>query len=207
MLSSSRTKIKTQLRSFFESVRPAIDATLNKLLPTDSEAPAELHRAMRYSVFAGGGKELGLWHETLRELSAPAIPSTHGFYDECIRGEASFSLGFMKPNSGFPFGSPSAFGFPGAGGSLGFADPEKQIGYGYVPSRKGVTIDGDPRDVALRRALFSATPAADFLPVRTARPANVPVVRATFTAVDSFFLPNRMIGPPSRLSHTFCAAR
>lgn len=117
--------------------------------------------AHAYSVFAGGGKELGLRPETLRELSAPAIPSTNGFYDECIRGEVPFSLGFMKPNSGFPFGSPSAFGFPGAGGSLGFADPEKQIGYGYVPSRKGVTMGGDPRDVALRRALFSATPAAD----------------------------------------------
>ncbi|HZM98607.1 MAG TPA: hypothetical protein VFB70_04405 [Pyrinomonadaceae bacterium] len=66
----------------------------------------------------------------------------------------------MKPNSGFPFGSASSFGHPGAGGSLGFADPEAQIEYAYVPNRKGTTMGGDPRDVALRRALFSATPAA-----------------------------------------------
>ena len=116
--------------------------------------------AHAYSAFATGGEELGLKSTTLQQLSAPAIPSKHGFYDECIKGDVEFSLGFMKPNSGFPFGSPSAFGFPGAGGSLGFADPEKQIGYAYVPNKKGVTMGGDPRDVAIRRALFSSTPAA-----------------------------------------------
>jgi CubicO group peptidase (beta-lactamase class C family) len=114
--------------------------------------------ARAYSAFANGGKELGLRPETLRELAAPASPSTHGFFDECIKGEAQFSLGFMKPSDGFPFGGPASFGFPGAGGSFGFADPEKQIGYAYVPNRKGVTMGGDPRDVALRRALYFATP-------------------------------------------------
>jgi len=44
--------------------------------------------------------------------------------------------------------------------SLGFADPETQIGYGYIPNRKSVVIGGDPRDVALRRALYSAMTAA-----------------------------------------------
>ena len=116
--------------------------------------------AKAYSVFATGGTELRLRKETMQELTAPAVPATHGFFDECIRGEAEFSLGFMKPNAGFPFGSASSFGHPGAGGSLGFADPETQIGYAYVPNRKSTTMGGDPRDVALRRALFSATPAA-----------------------------------------------
>ncbi|HEU4715095.1 MAG TPA: serine hydrolase domain-containing protein [Pyrinomonadaceae bacterium] len=116
--------------------------------------------ARAYSVFATGGKELGLRPETLQALTAPAVPATHGFYDECIKGEAVFSLGFMKPGRGFPFGTDNAFGFPGAGGSFGFADPDAQIGYGYIPNRKGVTMGGDPRDVALRRALYSATPVA-----------------------------------------------
>ena len=116
--------------------------------------------AKAYSVFATGGTELGLRKETMRELTAAAVPATQGFFDECIRGDAEFSLGFMKPNAGFPFGSSSAFGHPGAGGSLGFADPETQIGYAYVPNRKSTTMGGDPRDVALRRALFSAMPAA-----------------------------------------------
>jgi CubicO group peptidase (beta-lactamase class C family) len=115
--------------------------------------------AHAYSVFATGGKELGLRRETLQELTAPAIPATHGFYDECLKADVEFSLGFMKPNRGFPFGSPSSFGGPGAGGSLGFADPETQIGYGYIPNRKSVAMGDDPRDMGLRRALYSATPA------------------------------------------------
>lgn len=116
--------------------------------------------ARAYSVFATGGKELGLREETLQELAAPAIPATHGFYDECLKGEVQFSLGFMKSSPLLSFGSPSSFGAPGAGGSLGFADPRAQIGYAYVPNRKGVTLTGDPRDVAIRNALYSATPAA-----------------------------------------------
>ena len=115
--------------------------------------------ARAYSVFATGGKELGLRSETLQELTAPAIPATHGFYDECMKAEVEFSLGFMKTTPSFPFASPGSFGHPGAGGSLGFADPQAQIGYGYIPNRKSVTMGGDPRDVALRRALYSATPA------------------------------------------------
>ena len=116
--------------------------------------------AYAYSVFATGGKELGLRPETLQQLMAPAVPATDGFYDECMKAEVQFSLGFMKPNPGFSFGSPSSFGGPGAGGSLGFADPEGRIGYGYIPNRKSVALGGDPRDEALRRALYSATPAA-----------------------------------------------
>ena len=116
--------------------------------------------ARAYSVFATGGKELGLRQETLQELMAPAIPPTHGFYDEVLLGEVQFSLGFMKSSPLLSFGSPGSFGAPGAGGSLGFADPQAQIGYAYVPNRKGVTLTGDPRDVAIRNALYSATPAA-----------------------------------------------
>ena len=119
--------------------------------------------AHAYSVFATGGKELGLRPETLQQLAAPAVPPTHGFYDECIKAEVQFSLGFMKPSRGFPFGGPGSFGGPGAGGSLGFADPEAQIGYAYIPNRKSTTLGGDPRDVALRRALYSATPAAQVI--------------------------------------------
>jgi CubicO group peptidase (beta-lactamase class C family) len=112
--------------------------------------------AHAYSVFATGGRELGLRPETLDLLAAPAIPPTHGFHDECLKGEVQFSLGFMKPSRVWPFGSASSFGSPGAGGSLGFADPAACIGYAYVTSQMGTSLTGDPRDVALRDALYSA---------------------------------------------------
>jgi CubicO group peptidase (beta-lactamase class C family) len=111
--------------------------------------------AHAYGVFATGGRELGLRPETLDLLAAPAIPPTRGFYDECLKGEVQFSLGFMKPSPVWPFGSASSFGSPGSGGSLGFADPEAGIGYAYVTSQMGTRLTGDPRDVALRDALYS----------------------------------------------------
>lgn len=113
--------------------------------------------AHAYSVFATGGRELGLRPETLKLLAAPAFPPTRGFYDECMKVEGvQFSLGFMKPSPVWKFGSPSSFGSPGAGGSLGFADPIVGIGYAYVTSQMGTQLTGDPRDVALRDALYSA---------------------------------------------------
>jgi CubicO group peptidase (beta-lactamase class C family) len=113
--------------------------------------------AHAYSVFATGGRELGLRQETLDLLAAPAIPPTRGFYDECMKGDGiQFSLGFMKSAAAWPFGGARSFGSPGAGGSLGFADPEAGIGYAYVTSQMGTALTGDPRDVALREALYSA---------------------------------------------------
>jgi CubicO group peptidase (beta-lactamase class C family) len=113
--------------------------------------------AHAYGVFATGGRELGLRQETLDLLAAPAIPPAHGFYDECMKADGiQFSLGFMKSTAAWPFGSTRSFGSPGAGGSLGYADPDAGIGYGYVTSQMGTALTGDPRDVALRDALSSA---------------------------------------------------
>jgi CubicO group peptidase (beta-lactamase class C family) len=109
--------------------------------------------AKAYGVFASDGRELGLRAETLAALAAPAAPSQHGFYDECLRAPVQFSLGFMKPNETIRFGHAAAFGAPGAGGAMGYADPETGIGYGYVTNRMGTSLQGDPRDVALRAVL------------------------------------------------------
>jgi len=112
--------------------------------------------AHAYSVFATGGRELGLRKETLELLAAPAIPPSRGSFDECMKIDGiRFSLGFMKPGPVWTFGGPASFGSPGAGGAMGFADPDAGVGYGYVTSQMGTSLTGDPRDVALRDALYS----------------------------------------------------
>jgi len=132
-----------------------------RIYARDLEAPSGLGvgtaRAMAkaYGIFASGGRELGLRAETIEALRAPAIPPRNGFYDECLRATAEFSLGFMKPSESFPFGHVDAFGAPGAGGAMGYADPQTGIGYGYVTSRMGTNLRGDPRDVALREAMHT----------------------------------------------------
>lgn len=115
--------------------------------------------AKAYGSFAAGGDALRLRRKTIDALMGAAIPSRNGFYDDCLRAEVRFSLGFMKPSELFPFGHPRAFGAPGAGGAMGYADPEVGIGYGYVTNRMGLDLSGDPRDVALRDALRSCSDA------------------------------------------------
>jgi CubicO group peptidase (beta-lactamase class C family) len=108
--------------------------------------------AKAYCTFATGGSELGLRRETLQKLMEPAVPPKLGFYDECLKIEWELYLGFLKPCPAYPFGSPAAFGTPGAGGSFGFADPQKGIGYAYVTNQMGIYQGKDPRELALRRA-------------------------------------------------------
>ena len=92
----------------------AIDAdriyARNLEIPSGGAVGTARSIAYAYSVFATDGHELGLRAETLAALRAPAIPAKHGFLDECMKGEVEFSLGFMKPNHTWPFGSPAAFG-------------------------------------------------------------------------------------------------
>jgi CubicO group peptidase (beta-lactamase class C family) len=61
-----------------------------------------------------------------------------------------FSLGPMvSPSCG-----PRAFGHAGAGGSLGFADPDARIGFGYAMNRMRLGID--TRSEALTKAVYAA---------------------------------------------------
>jgi CubicO group peptidase (beta-lactamase class C family) len=112
--------------------------------------------AHAYAAFAGDGRELSLRRETLDLLAAPAVPAARGFFDECLKGEVRFSLGFMKPRGAWRFGGERSFGAPGSGGALGFADPDTPTGYAYVTRQMGTAFTGDPRDVALRAALSAA---------------------------------------------------
>ena len=70
-----------------------------------------------------------------------------------------FGLGFMLPQDRHDarFGpSPNAFGHPGAGGSLGFADPDARVGFGYAMNSMGPHILLDPRAVALIDAVYGS---------------------------------------------------
>src|SRR6202451_3479296 len=43
-----------KLPEFYEADHAAIEAALERILPPETAAPSSIHRAMRYSVFAGG---------------------------------------------------------------------------------------------------------------------------------------------------------
>ncbi|MEV0876675.1 serine hydrolase domain-containing protein [Micromonospora echinofusca] len=72
------------------------------------------------------------------------------------------ALGFGLPLPEQPWWSPTAFGFPGHGGSLGYADPASGVAFGYVTSGLRVTMGPDPRTTSLVeavRAVVSRDPA------------------------------------------------
>ena len=52
--------------------------------------------------------------------------------DRVLLVPSRYASGYMLPTQEAPLGGPSSFGHPGRGGSLGFADPESGIAFGYV---------------------------------------------------------------------------
>ncbi|MFI9614919.1 serine hydrolase domain-containing protein [Streptomyces sp. NPDC052023] len=64
-----------------------------------------------------------------------------------------FGLGYMLHGSASPLLSGTAFGHPGRGGALGFADPGSGIAFGYVTNGFRKSVTADPRAQALVRAL------------------------------------------------------
>ncbi|MDY6831880.1 MAG: serine hydrolase domain-containing protein [Thermodesulfobacteriota bacterium] len=103
--------------------------------------------ARLYGVLAGGGTQ-----GNTRLLSAESInrctQETSEGMDAVLKLRTRFSLGFML-NQDNPSGStgpgPRAFGHPGAGGALGFADPDAKMGFGYVMNKMDTFILVDPR--------------------------------------------------------------
>lgn len=109
--------------------------------------------ARAYSAFAEGGAEVGITPETFARITAP--PTMAGTVDEVLGIPGTFSLGFLRPGPGNVFGSTMrAFGAPGAGGSFAFADPDAHLGYAYVMNRFDFWLVDDPREKALRDAVY-----------------------------------------------------
>ncbi|MEB0122719.1 serine hydrolase domain-containing protein [Pseudomonas sp. CCI1.2] len=79
--------------------------------------------------------------------------------DKTLLTPTRFGLGCMLdqpqvPNATYGLG-PKAFGHPGAGGSVGFADPEREVAFGFVTNTLGPYVLMDPRAQSLARVLAS----------------------------------------------------
>ncbi len=79
--------------------------------------------------------------------------------DRTLLTQTRFGLGCMLeqpdvPNATYGMGR-LAFGHPGAGGSIGFADPERDVAFGFVTNTLGPYVLMDPRAQHLARTLAS----------------------------------------------------
>jgi CubicO group peptidase (beta-lactamase class C family) len=86
------------------------------------------------------------------------LTRTHSLgHDQTLLTRTRFGLGCMldQPdvaNATYGMG-PKAFGHPGAGGSIGFADPEREVAFGFVTNTLGPYVLMDPRAQRLARVL------------------------------------------------------
>jgi CubicO group peptidase (beta-lactamase class C family) len=76
--------------------------------------------------------------------------------DRILFVDTRFGLGFMLASPFSPYGGAGAFGHAGAGGSVGFADPDHGIAFGYVMNRMQQNLSGDPRTRSLIKATYEA---------------------------------------------------
>ncbi len=70
--------------------------------------------------------------------------------------DVQFGLGFMVHSSASPIGGQQSFGHFGAGGSVGWADPEAGLAFGYVMNRMDIGLAGDNRSLDLINACYAA---------------------------------------------------
>jgi CubicO group peptidase (beta-lactamase class C family) len=70
--------------------------------------------------------------------------------------DLQFGLGFFVPSSLMAIGGPNSFGHAGAGGSLGWADPDADLAFGYVMNKMAMAIAGEDRSTALINACYAA---------------------------------------------------
>ncbi|MFE0347745.1 serine hydrolase domain-containing protein [Streptomyces griseoluteus] len=73
--------------------------------------------------------------------------------DRVLVAGTRFGLGFMLHGPASPLLSPTAFGHPGRGGALAFADPASGVSFGYVTNGFQGGVTADPRAQALVRAV------------------------------------------------------
>jgi CubicO group peptidase (beta-lactamase class C family) len=65
-----------------------------------------------------------------------------------------FSLGFVRSSDSSPLLGPGTFGHAGAGGSLGYANIDSGVAFGYVPNQMRGGPAGDPRSASLLHAVI-----------------------------------------------------
>jgi CubicO group peptidase (beta-lactamase class C family) len=128
--------------------------TVNTVAWMDAELPsANLHATARGIAFVYAALLDGrvLHRDTLAE----AITESSAGDDLVLGRPSRFGLGFQLTQPERPLGPAGrSFGHFGAGGSLGFADPDAGVAFGYVTNRGGPRWR-NPRNRALIDALYT----------------------------------------------------
>jgi len=120
-----------------------------------------------YEALAAGGHTDGVVVVDPAALAAATEEQVYG-EDRILHRPSRFALGFQLTQPERPLGpNPRAFGHFGAGGSLGFCDPDAGVAFGYVMNEMGPRWQ-NPRNRALLDAIYASVGAG----ARLADPEN-----------------------------------
>jgi CubicO group peptidase (beta-lactamase class C family) len=109
-----------------------------------------------YGALARGGEVDGVRVLSPAQVEQCYAEQSNGI-DAVLSVPMRFGLGYRLTQPAAQYGpNPHAFGHTGAGGSLGFADPDARIGFAYTMNQMGSQILLDSRVAALLDALYPA---------------------------------------------------
>ena len=77
--------------------------------------------------------------------------------DRVLQKPMGWSQGFLKDRRSLFSPNPASFGHAGAGGAFGWADPDAELAWAYVPNRMDWRIRS-PRAIALSHAVYASRP-------------------------------------------------
>ncbi len=127
---------------------------------TNARALARIYGALARGGSIGNSRLIG--PEQIQIATAEQVSGI----DEVVESEWYIGLGFLLAHPEYALG-PKGFGHPGFGGSVGCADPEKKLGFGYVMNQLGSngpffirpTFEGapgpDPRAENILKAVYA----------------------------------------------------
>ena len=93
---------------------------------------------------------------TPERVTVASAQETEGPNTVLMGLDIQFGLGFFIPSTIVSVGGPKSFGHFGAGGSVGWADPDAEFGFGYVMSKMEMGLAGDVRSSRLIDACYAS---------------------------------------------------
>ncbi len=106
-----------------------------------------------YAALAGGGTLDGVRVVSKSAIEALRPRQSWSERDRVLRKGQGWSQGFIKEINGIFAPTSAGFGHPGAGGALGWCDPDRGLAIGYVPNLMSHHIRS-PRARALAAAVY-----------------------------------------------------
>ena len=124
---------------------------------TNARSMATMYAATMGEVTIGGDRVRLVSPETMALATTPRTPLRR---DAVLIVNSRFAAGYMLNGDANAFPGDACYGHPGAGGSVSFADPSREIAFSYVMNRMTDALLGDPR---ASRLVEATTRVADAL--------------------------------------------